>query len=418
MNTTTTTADAATAHPSATTDHPLLTPYALPSLTLPNRVVMAPMTRLRADRNGVPQPLMATYYTQRSGAGLIVTEGVAPSLTGQQFLTQPGLFTEEQVAGWRTVTDAVHAGTDGERGRTTPKASVEDGGPSHGAKRSHGRPGGRIFAQIMHAGRNGHPLNRPDGGAPLAPSVVPTTAPVHTLDGKVAPVAPRAMTLDEVRAAVADHAEAARAAIRAGFDGVEIHGANSYLPHQFLADNTNLRTDRYGGDVTGRIRFAVEVVEAVADAVGAERVGLRISPGNPQFEMVEHDPAPVYRALLAAIDPLGLAYLHVTDDPDYPALDDLRPRWSSTLVGNTGEHEVTTVEGAARLIGAGRADLVSVGRPFIATPDLVERIAAGVPWSPDREPELHYASGPRGYVDYPRHGERRPVDQRGTEGEE
>ncbi|MFI6576879.1 alkene reductase [Nocardiopsis sp. NPDC050513] len=411
--TTTTTADAATAHLPTTTAHPLLTPYALPSLTLPNRVVMAPMTRLRADRSGVPQPLMATYYTQRAGAGLIVSEGIAPSLTGQQYLTQPGLFTEEQAAGWRAVTDAFHAGSGGDR--TAPEGS---GGPTRGAKRTRGRPGGRMFAQIMHAGRNGHPLNRPDGGVPLAPSAVPTTEPVHTVDGKAAPVAPRAMTLDEVRAAVTDHAEAARAAIRAGFDGVEIHGANSYLPHQFLADNTNLRTDRYGGGATGRIRFAVEVVEAVADAVGAERVGLRISPGNPEFEMVERDPAPVYRELLAAIDPLGLAYLHVTDDPDYPALDDLRPRWSSTLVGNTGEHEVTTVESATRLIREGRADLVSVGRPFITTPDLVERIAAGMPWSPDAEPELHYASGPRGYVDHPRHDGWGAVDQRRTEGEE
>ncbi|WP_017599035.1 alkene reductase [Nocardiopsis lucentensis] len=394
MNTTTT-ADAATTRP-ATTDHPLLTPHALPALTLPNRVVMAPMTRLRADRNGAPQPLMATYYTQRSGAGLIVSEGIAPSLTGQQFLTQPGLFTEEQVAGWRAVTDAVHAGPGGgRRAEAAPRTPT----------------GGRIFAQIMHAGRNGHPANRPDGGTPLAPSAVPRTDLVHTPDGKVAPVAPRAMTLDEVRAAVTDHAEAARAAIRAGFDGVEIHGANSYLPHQFLADNTNLRTDRYGGDVAGRIRFAVEVGEAVADAVGADRVGLRISPGNPEFEMVEHDPAPVYRELLAAIDPLGLAYLHVTDNPDYPALDDLRPRWSSTLVGNTGEHEETTPESAKRLVREGRADLVSVGRPYISNPDAVERIAAGVPWAPIREREFHYTSGPRGYVDYPPHDEERAREQ-------
>ena len=369
---TTTSAVSATPNRDPESADPLLTPYALPALTLPNRVVMAPMTRLRADRNGVPTPLMATYYAQRAGAGLIVSEGISPSPTGQQYLNEPGLYTDEQIDAWRQVTGAVHTA------------------------------GGRRFAQVMHAGRTGHPANRHDGGVPLAPSAVSRTGLVHTLDGKVAPVAPRAMTRAEVRAAVAEHAGAAAAAIRAGFDGVEIHSANSYLPHQFLADNTNLRTDEYGGGTTGRIRFVVEVVEAVADAVGAERVGLRISPGNTEGEMVERDPATVYRALLAAIDPLGLAYLHLTDDPVYPALSDLRPRWSGALVGNTGEHEETTPESAARLVGEGRSDLVSVGRPFISNPDAVERVAAGMPWVGIREKDFHYTSGPRGYVDYPR----------------
>ena len=307
---TTRTVDTSLSAPRTTADT-LLDAYALPGLVLPNRVVMAPMTRLRADHRSVPRPVMAEYYAQRAGAGLIVSEGIAPSPTGQQYLTQPGLFTEEQVEAWRQVTGAVH------------------------------EAGGRIFAQIMHAGRNGHPANRLDGGLPLAPSAVRKPGTLHTLDGKVDTVVPRAMTVAEVRQAVTDHADAARAAIRAGFDGVEIHGANSYLPHQFLADNTNLRTDRYGGDLVGRIRFAVEVTEAVVDAVGAHRVGLRVAPGNPEGGMVEKDPAPVYRGLLAAVDPLGLAYLHVTDDPVYPALDDLRSRWSGTLMGNTGEHETT-----------------------------------------------------------------------------
>lgn len=247
----------------------------------------------------------------------------------------------------------------------------------------------------MHAGRNGHPDNRPDGGLPVAPSAVPTTEPVHTVDGKVAPVVPRALTTDEIRDTVTEFADAARAAVRAGFDGIEIHGANSYLVHQFLADNTNLRADRYGGDIAGRIRFAVEVVRATADAIGPQRVGLRIAPGNPEFEMAEHNPAPVYRELLRVIDPLGLAYLHVTDNPDYPALADLRPRWSGSLVGNTGEHEETTAQSATRLVAEGRADLVSVGRGYISNPDVVERIAAGVRWSPIREKEFHYTSGPR-----------------------
>ncbi|WP_106584773.1 alkene reductase [Murinocardiopsis flavida] len=351
---------------------PLLSTYSLPMTALPNRVVMAPMTRLRADLEGVPSELMATYYAQRAGAGLIVSEGIAPSVRGQQYLNEPGLFTEEQVAAWRRVTDAVHAA------------------------------GGRIFAQLMHSGRNGHPLNRLDGGRPEAPSAVALTAPLHTVDSKVAPVVPLAMTRAGIRTTVAEHARAARNAVRAGFDGVEIHGANSYLVHQFLADNTNLRTDRYGGSTANRIRFAVELTEAVADAVGAGRVGLRLSPGNPENEMAEADPAPVYRRLLAALDPLGLAYLHLTDDPVYPALADLRPFWSGTLVGNTGEHEETTRDSAARLLRARRADLVSIGRPYMANPDLVERIAADAPWAPLRS-SSHYDSGPAGYTDYPAH---------------
>lgn len=243
--------DTSTKHPNENpnqTPNPLLSTYDLGPLHLPNRVVMAPMTRLRADRDGVPTELMTTYYTQRAGAGLIVSEGITPSVAGQQYLTEPGLYSAEQVQGWRRVTDAVHAA------------------------------GGRIFAQLMHAGRGGHPANRPDGGTPVAPSAVPRTDLVHTLDGKVAPVTPRALTTGEIARTVTEYAEAARAALRAGFDGVEIHGANGYLPHQFLADNTNLRTDAYGGGTSGRVRFPVEVTEAVADAVGADRVGLRLSP--------------------------------------------------------------------------------------------------------------------------------------------
>ncbi|MGW5876643.1 alkene reductase [Nocardiopsis terrae] len=353
--------------------NPLLDTYELGSLRLPNRVVMAPMTRLRADRSGVPGDLMAAYYAQRAEAGLIVSEGIAPDVPGQQYLTEPGLYTDAQVRGWRRVTDAVHAA------------------------------GGRIFAQLMHAGRSGHPANRPDGGTPVGPSAVPRTDPVHTLDGKVAPAAPRAMSVREISETVAAYADAARAALRAGFDGVEIHGANGYLPHQFLADNTNLRTDAYGGGTSGRVRFPVEVTEAVADAVGADRVGLRISPGNSQFEMVEHDPAPVYRELLRLVSPLGLAYLHVTEDPARTVLARARRLWEGTLVGNTGEHEETTAESATSLVAEGRADLVSVGRPYIANPDVVGRLAARVPWAAIREKDFHYTTGPRGYVDYPGH---------------
>lgn len=355
---------------------PLLSPHSAAELRTPNRVAMAPMTRLRADTNGVPQDIMATYYSQRASAGLIVTEGIAPSVRGQQYLTEPGLFTEEQVAGWSRVLAAV---------REAPTSS-----------------GGPVFAQIMHAGRNGHPANRLDGGVPESPSPVPQTVPLHTLDGKVTPVTPRAMTTDDIASTLAEYQQAARNAIRAGFDGVEIHGANSYLPHQFLADKTNQRTDRYGRTPRDRARFVIEVTEAVAEAVGAHRTGLRLSPGNTQFEMSESDPEPAYRAVLDALDPLGLAYLHLTDDPHYPALDDLRPRWSTTLVGNTGEHpRETSQESAQRLLREKGADLVSFGRPYISNPDLVERIRTGTPWTAIREKNYHYTSGTRGYIDYP-----------------
>ncbi|NGO74010.1 alkene reductase, partial [Streptomyces sp. SB3404] len=224
-------------------------------------------------------------------------------------------------------------------------------------------------------------------------------SPVHVKDGKAEAPTPREMTADDIRTAVADHVDAARNALRAGFDYVEIHAANSYLTHQFLADNTNLRTDGYGRD---RTRFAVELVTAVADAIGPERLGLRLSPGNPQFGMAERDPAPVYRRLLAALDPLGLAYLHLTDNDDYPALADLRPRWRGTLIANVGEnHEPTTGQQGERVLAGGLADLVSYGRAFLTHPDLPARIAAGDPLATPLDEARLYTHGPEGYTDYP-----------------
>ncbi|GAA1073324.1 alkene reductase [Nocardiopsis composta] len=351
---------------------PLLTPYTLGSLELPNRIAMAPMTRYRGDEDGVPLPIVADYYAQRAGAGLIVSEGIWPSFSGQSGWRIPGLVTEDQVRGWRRVTDAVHAA------------------------------GGRIAAQLMHAGRNTHPDSRIDGGHPLAPSPVPQPLPVRTRYGKADPLVPAEMTGEDIRTAVADHARAARNAIRAGFDLVELHGANSYLIHQFLADNTNLRTDAYGG--SGRTRFAVEAVRAVVAEIGAERTAIRLSPGNSQFGMAEADPAPVYRSLLAELDPLGLAYLHLTEaaGSGYRALADLRPRWSGTLIGNVGENGEATTKGAAEeVLRSGRADLVSFGRAFISNPDLPHRFATGAPVAPPESKEHFYSQGPEGYTDYP-----------------
>ncbi|KWT60650.1 1,2-oxophytodienoate reductase [Streptomyces albus subsp. albus] len=357
--------------PSADTPPSLLTPYASAILNTPNRIVMAPMTRFRADEDSVPLPFVADYYAQRASAGLIVTEGIWPSFRGQSGRRVPGLATGRQVAGWRRVTDAMHAA------------------------------GGRIFAQLMHAGRIGHPLARIDGGHPAGPSAVPVPQAQHTPAGKQDPVVPRVMTHDDIRTAVRDFADGARNAIRAGFDGVEIHGANSYLLHQFLADNTNLRQDAYGGDVTGRIRFPVEVVRAVADAVGARRTALRLSPGNPQFGMAEADPAPVYRALVDHLAPLGLAYLHLTEStPAYRALADLRPHWPGTLIANVGENGApTTREAGQALLDSRRADLVSYGRAFLANPDLPHRFATGAPLA-GHDPALLYTHGAEGYSDY------------------
>ncbi|MFF0794885.1 alkene reductase [Streptomyces spiralis] len=350
----------------------LLTPYSLGSLRLPNRIVMAPMTRFRAAEDGTPLPVVAEYYAQRASAGLIVTEGIWPSSRGQAGWRMPGLETSSHIAGWQQVTDAVHAA------------------------------GGRIYAQLMHGGRQGHPLSRLDGDVPAGPSAVPVPGPVHVRGGmKADPVVPRVMTRDDIRVAVQDYATAAANAVSAGFDGVELHGANSYLIHQFLADNTNVRDDEYGcGSIANRIRFAVEVVTAVADAVGADRTALRLSPGNHQFGMTEVEPSPVYCALLKAVNGLGLAYLHLTDNDQYPALRDLRPRWTGTLIANVGENRAATSQQAGEsVLAAGQADLISYGRAFIANPDLPVRFATDAKLNAIVEKGL-YTHGREGYTDY------------------
>ncbi|MFA1540322.1 alkene reductase [Actinomadura monticuli] len=350
----------------------LLTPYEGTHLALPNRIVMAPMTRGRADdATGVPHPLTAAYYAQRATAGLIVTEGLWPHVLGKGGPGIPGLVTDAQVAGWREVTAAVHAA------------------------------GGTVFAQLWHVGRMTHPLNLPDGATPVAPSAVRIEGePIYTRAGDVEHVTPRPMTTAEAEGAVEDFAAAARNAIRAGFDGVEVHGANGYLVQQFLAENTNRRTDRFGGSRNGRLRFALDVVEAVAAEVGTERVGLRVSPHNPENEIAEEDPQGTYRALVDALDPLGLGYLHVIERGAYGALADLRPRWSGTLIGNFNGPEPTTREAGEQVVAVGLADLFSFGRLFISNPDLPARFAADAPLN-RHAPELVYGGGGEGYVDYP-----------------
>jgi len=336
---------------------------------------MAPMTRNRAAADGVPQPVMATYYAQRASAGLIIAEASTPNAVGQTYPNIPAIHTEAHVAGWRRVTDAVSAA------------------------------GGRMFLQLQHGGRIGHPDNS-GGLTPVAPSPVPLPETIFTPGGHQAAVEPREMTIEEIRSTVGDFAAAARNAIEAGFAGVEVHAANGYLIHQFLARGTNHRTDAYGGPVAGRIRFAVEVVQAVADAIGPERVGLRISPGFTGNGMQEDDTEAIYPALISALANAGLAYLHVVfADPDQPLFQDIRKSWPGALIANPklpwgelpadgGRHE------GERLLAAG-ADLISLGRAFLANPDLVDRLRIGAPLNQVQDKYLMYVGGETGYTDYP-----------------
>ncbi|WP_329468245.1 alkene reductase [Streptomyces sp. NBC_01431] len=346
-------------------------PIVLGGRRLASRVVMAPMTRSRAYGPGSePTKLMATYYAQRAGAGLIVTEGIQPSVTGQGYPNTPGLHTSGQVAAWRQVTDAVH------------------------------REDGVIFAQLMHTGRIGHPSLLPEGLVPVGPSAVAAKGKVFTHEGPKEFVTPKELSEAEIRQTIADFADAARNAIEAGFDGVELHGANGYLIHQFLAPNTNRRTDAWGGGAEGRIRFAVEVTAAVAGAIGGDRVGLRISPGNRYNDMAEHDPAETYEALIGRIAGLDLAYLHLMEGPDRGLTARLRKVWPGTFVLNPFTYPEVTGPEALQLIEDGAADMVAYGALFLANPDLPARLAAGGPFnSPDQS--TFYGGDHRGYTDYP-----------------
>ncbi|MDX3852142.1 alkene reductase [Streptomyces sp. AK02-01A] len=344
--------------------------YQLGDLTLPNRVVMAPMTRVRAAAGGLATPSMATYYAQRATAGLIVTEGVQPSLIGQSNPGTPGLHTDEQVAAWRPVTAAVHTN------------------------------GGRIFAQIMHGGRVSHPETT--GTRPIGPSALPATGDVFTPTGpRPAPI-PRALDTAEVADHAQSYAQAARRAVDAGFDGVELHGANGYLISRFLSSNANLRTDLYGGSVANRIRFAVEAVSATVEAVGGARTGIRLSPGGTFWGVEETDVPELYTALLAELARLDVAYVHLEATTGTEVLVGLRRAWPGTLIMNPVlpmAAKQTGRDDADRWLGLG-ADLISFGRAFIANPDLVERLRGGLPTAPVDE-ATYYQGGDQGYLTYP-----------------
>ncbi|MBF6214997.1 alkene reductase [Nocardia puris] len=351
----------------------LFEPITIGKLELPSRLFMAPMTRNRATLDGRVTELTAEYYAQRASAGLIISESNQPSVIGQGYFLTPGLHAAEQVEAWRAVTDAVH------------------------------NAGGRIFAQLTHTGRIGHPALYPDGALPVAPSAVASGEQLFTPDGMIDHPTPRELTVEDIKTTVADFVSAARNAIDAGFDGVELHGANGYLLHQFLADNTNLRTDEYGGSVENKIRVVLEVASAVINAIGADRTGIRLSPANPFNNIVEADPAPLYTELLSKLAELNLAYVHIIEGGSRELTKTLRAAWPGTFILNphpTPEAFPATVEAATEALESGVADAVTLGALWLANPDLDARIKAGGPYNtPDQA--TFYGGDHTGYTDYP-----------------
>jgi N-ethylmaleimide reductase len=356
----------------AETTSDLFTPIEVGPLTLPNRIAMAPLTRSRAGPGNVPTPLSALYYAQRASAGLIISEATQVAPEGQGYISTPGIYSAEQVAGWKCVTSAVHAG------------------------------GGRMVLQLWHVGRISHPSFQPGGALPIAPSAIRPNAKAFTANGFAEIPTPRALETSEIPGIVAQHAQGARNALAAGFNGVEVHGANGYLIDQFLRDGTNKRTDAYGGSIENRMRFLLEVVDAVSAAVGAERTGVRISPQNGQNDIADSNPQSLFNHVAAALSGRGLAYLHViegdTGGAAVPPLDYLAIKrlFGGLFMANNGFDKVRANEAIAQ----GRADLVAFGKPFISNPDLVTRLYLDMPLSPLNRETL-YGGAEQGYTDYP-----------------
>ncbi|WP_300975516.1 alkene reductase [Sphingomonas sp. LHG3406-1] len=352
----------------------LFDPIRIGSLDCPNRILMAPLTRGRATRDGVPTEIMGTYYVQRAEAGLIISEGVGISREGLGWPSAPGLWTDAQVEGWKPVVEAVH------------------------------RAGGRIVAQLWHMGRLVHP-DYLGGGAPLSASA--TTAPfkAHTYDGKKVYEEARAATLDDIARTVGDYATAARNAIRAGFDGVQLHGANGYLIDQFLRDGTNLRDDDYGGPVANRVRLLREVVAAMIAEVGADRTHVRLSPNGAVQGCDDSDAQALFTAAGAVCGELGIASLELREPGSQssflatevpPVSPAIRKVFGGTLILNSDYG----LDSGNQRLAEGVADAISFGRPFIGNPDLVARVRKGLPLA-DYDPKKAYTPGPEGYTDYP-----------------
>jgi N-ethylmaleimide reductase len=349
----------------------LHTPLQAGALTLPNRILMAPLTRCRADADHNPTDLMAEYYSQRASAGLIIAEATMVMEGNSSFWMEPGIYSEAQVAGWKKVTDAVHA------------------------------KGGQIALQLWHGGRACHPLL--NGGAqPVAPSALPITGDeVHTPEGKKPYVTPRELRDDEIPGIIAGFKKAAENAKAAGFDAVEVHGANGYLLDEFLRDSANQRSGPYGGSLANRARLMLEVVDAVIEVWGADRVGLRISPLNSYNSMIDSDPIALTSYIAEQTNARGLAYLHVMRADFFQAqqgdvMTPARAAFTGVLIGNMGY----TADEAEQAIAEGKLDAVAFGTSFLANPDLPERLALQAPLNAPN-PATFYSPGPEGYTDYP-----------------
>ncbi|MTJ09356.1 alkene reductase [Anabaena sp. UHCC 0204] len=351
----------------------LFTPVKLGNYPLPNRIVMAPMTRLRAINN-IPNSLMATYYAQRATAGLIVTECTMVSPLSVGYLNCPGIYTEEQMDGWRLVTDAVHA------------------------------EGGRIFLQLWHSGRVSHP-SLLGGELPVAPSAIAGIGSLHSSIGKVSLETPRALATEEITAIVEEFRQAAKNALEVGFDGVELHGAFGYLIDQFLQDGSNQRSDKYGGSIENRSRFLLEVVDAVASIWGENRVGIKLSPSNTFYGMQDSNPQATFSYIINALNSFDLAYLHLmeaneVDLANRDVMKNLTPYFrqifQGTLITNGGYDRST----GDQILSSNNADLVSFGKLFIANPDLPKRLEINAPLN-QIDPKTMYATDSQGYTDYP-----------------
>jgi N-ethylmaleimide reductase len=346
----------------------VLSPLQVGDLELANRVVMAPMTRLRGGRTGAPTSLNATYYAQRSSAGLIITEATDISAQAAGYAGAPGIWSDEQIAGWRLVTDAVH-----ERG-------------------------GKIISQLWHTGRISHPSLQPGGALPVAPSAIAPRGEATTWTGKQPFVTPRALRIEEIPDIVRQFEQAARNARDAGFDGVEVHAANGYLIDQFLRDGANHRTDAYGGTATNRARLLFEVVDAIVGVWGGGRVGVRVSPLGTNSSMSDSDPGRTYRVVAEGLNRFHLAFLEVR--LAQPAGGEMLHLVRETFRGALMLNEGLTLDTASALIAIGEIDLASFARPFIGNPDLVERFAEGAPLATS-DNATWYGGEAKGYVDYP-----------------
>lgn len=352
----------------------LLSPYKLGNLELPNRMVMAPLTRNRAGKGDVPEPLNATYYAQRASAGLIISEASQVSPQGLGYPSTPGIHSPEQVAGWKLVTDAVH------------------------------QEGGRIFLQLWHVGRISHPDLQPDRALPVAPSAIAPKGEAATYEGMKPFVTPRALETSEISGIVEQYRQGAQNALFAGFDGVEVHGANGYLLDQFLRDGSNQRTDEYGGSIENRARLLLEVTEAVAGVWGADRVGVRLSPSGTFNDMHDSNPIATFGYAAKALNRFGLAYLHIVEVTEADLRHGgtevptsyLRDQFTGTLMVNAGYNR----DSGNAVLAKGEADLVSFGTLFLANPDLPRRFALNAPVN-QPDPTTFYGGGEKGYTDYP-----------------